>query len=78
MTYQQVIQTSDQKPSPFSSGNGVVPLPATVGAGQPSPIQASFGGVADGYGFRVTVQTANQALIDPSKQYRVTIEEVQP
>jgi hypothetical protein len=77
VTYAQVAQTSDQKPVPFSLGNGVVPLSATVGAGQQAVVQASFPGIVDGYGFRVTVQCASQTLIDPSKQYRVTIEEVQ-
>jgi hypothetical protein len=78
MTYVQVAQTSDQKPAPFSFGNGTLPLPASVGSGQGVVVQASFPGTVDGYGLRVTIQSASQTLIDPSKQYRVTIEEVQP
>jgi hypothetical protein len=77
-TYVQVAQTPDSVPVQFSRGNGVVPLPLTVGNGQ-TTVQASFAGTySGGYGFRATIQTQETSLIDPDKQYRLTIEEVTP
>jgi hypothetical protein len=77
MGYSQVAQTTESEAIQFSRGNGVVPLSSSLGSGS-TTVQASFAGTygSGPYAFRATIQTQEQSLIDPDKQYRVTIEEV--
>jgi hypothetical protein len=78
MTYVQVAQTAvptDQKPSWYNKGYAA-PVPSYGTA------QSTFVGQYDDGGStkqcRITVQSETNNLIDPAKQYRLTIEEVQP
>lgn len=79
MTYIQVAQTAgptDQSPPYFSRTYSPAPQVPAYGT-----VQATFvGSYNDGAarGCRITVQAENDNLIDPNKQYRITIEEVQP
>jgi len=78
MTYVQVAQTAapmDQRPSLYNKGYSA-PVPSYGTA------QSTFFGQYDDAGStkqcRITVQSETNSLIDPAKQYRLTIEEVQP
>lgn len=78
MSYIQVAETAvptDQKPSFYNKGYSA-PVP-TFGTAQSTFIgQYDDGGTTKQC--RITVQSETVNLIDPDKQYRLTIEEVQP
>jgi hypothetical protein len=81
VSYQVVLQTPDTGPAKYSHGNGPLPINDALNySGAPVSEQFSFSGpyTVNGstHGFRATIQLSDPGILDPDKQYRVTIEEV--